>query len=99
MTLPNLSGVKDPAARDNFDYFDERSLYPQLGDLQLVGGNTQRPNWRVADGAAVSRAAFAELFRTIGTQEGAGDGSTTFNLPDAVGTEPTANTTWIVRVK
>lgn len=99
MTLPNLSGVRDPAVRENLDYLDERSLYPQLGDLQLVGSNTSRPNWRVADGAAVSRTGFSELFRTIGTQEGSGDGSTTFNLPNAAGTEPTANTTWIVRVR
>nr|ELR6322038.1 phage tail protein [Pseudomonas aeruginosa] len=35
-----------------------------------------------ANGAAVSRTAYAALFATIGTYYGAGDGSTTFNLPD-----------------
>jgi len=34
------------------------------------------------DGSAVSRAAYATLFARIGTTFGAGDGSTTFNLPD-----------------
>ena len=37
------------------------------------------------DGSAVSRAIYAELFATIGTTYGAGDGSTTFNLPDSRG--------------
>lgn len=38
--------------------------------------------WLICDGAAVPRAAYPELFRQIGTAYGAGDGSTTFNLPD-----------------
>lgn len=38
-----------------------------------------------AHGQALSRAAYPELFAAIGTQYGAGDGSTTFNLPDKRG--------------
>lgn len=34
------------------------------------------------DGRAVSRTDYARLFAAIGTQYGAGDGSTTFNVPD-----------------
>lgn len=37
------------------------------------------------DGAAVSRSTYAELFAAIGTEYGAGDGSTTFNVPDRRG--------------
>ncbi|MDN5275898.1 MAG: hypothetical protein JWN33_547 [Candidatus Saccharibacteria bacterium] len=37
------------------------------------------------DGAAVSRTTYADLFALIGTTYGAGDGSTTFNLPDSRG--------------
>ncbi|MER3056436.1 phage tail protein [Xanthomonas hortorum] len=44
------------------------SLYPPSGLL-------------VCDGAAISRAKYAALFAAIGTVYGAGDGSTTFNLP------------------
>ena len=33
-------------------------------------------------GAAVSRTTYADLFALLGTTHGAGDGSTTFNLPD-----------------
>jgi phage-related tail fiber protein len=34
------------------------------------------------DGSAVSRTTYARLFAAIGTRYGAGDGVTTFNLPD-----------------
>jgi len=37
------------------------------------------------NGAAVSRTAYADLFAAIGTTYGAGDGSTTFLLPDLRG--------------
>jgi microcystin-dependent protein len=39
----------------------------------------------LANGAAVSRTRYAKLFATIGTTFGAGDGSTTFNLPNPQG--------------
>lgn len=41
--------------------------------------------WLKANGAAVSRTAYAALFSAIGTYYGAGDGSTTFNVPDLRG--------------
>lgn len=37
------------------------------------------------DGSAVSRTMYSDLFALIGTTYGAGDGSTTFNLPDSRG--------------
>ena len=37
----------------------------------------------LCNGAAVSRTNYANLFAAIGTRYGAGNGSTTFNLPDA----------------
>lgn len=38
-----------------------------------------------ANGAAISRTAYARLFAVLGTFYGAGDGSSTFNLPDLRG--------------
>jgi hypothetical protein len=38
--------------------------------------------WLLCDGSAVSRATYAALFAVVGEVYGAGDGSTTFNLPD-----------------
>lgn len=45
--------------------------------------NTTPPNgnWLVCNGQAVSRQGYANLFNAIGTRFGAGNGSTTFNLP------------------
>jgi microcystin-dependent protein len=42
-------------------------------------------NYARCEGQAISRTLFSELFATIGTQFGAGDGATTFNLPDRRG--------------
>ncbi len=41
--------------------------------------------WLIENGAAVSRTTYATLFAVIGVIYGAGDGATTFNLPDARG--------------
>jgi microcystin-dependent protein len=38
--------------------------------------------WLECDGSSVSRTTYAELFAVIGTTYGAGDGSTTFTLPN-----------------
>lgn len=45
-------------------------------------GATPPENYMFADGSAISRTEYAELFAILGTTYGAGDGSTTFNLPD-----------------
>ncbi len=41
--------------------------------------------WLECDGSAVNRGSYAALFAAIGTTYGAGDGSSTFNLPDLRG--------------
>jgi len=48
-------------------------------------GGTAPSGWMFCYGQALSRTAYAALFAAIGTQYGAGDGSTTFNLPDIRG--------------
>lgn len=44
--------------------------------------NTAPVGYLKCNGAAVSRTTYADLFGEIGTTFGAGDGSTTFNLPE-----------------
>jgi microcystin-dependent protein len=61
-----------------------RSAVPP-GTMLTFGGNTVPAGYLLANGSAVSRAAYSALFSAIGTTYGAGDGSTTFNLPDARG--------------
>lgn len=47
--------------------------------------STPPTGWLKANGALVSRTTYADLFAAIGTTFGAGDGSTTFALPDLRG--------------
>lgn len=53
-----------------------------IGAMLPYGGDTAPPNWLLCYGQAISRATYATLFGIFGTKYGAGDGSTTFNLPD-----------------
>lgn len=55
------------------------------GTMLDYAGITVPPGFLAADGSAVSRSTYADLFAAIGTAWGAGDGTTTFNLPDASG--------------
>jgi phage-related tail fiber protein len=55
------------------------------GSVIHVAMNTAPSGYLKANGAAVSRTTYAALFAAIGTIFGAGDGSTTFNLPDLRG--------------
>lgn len=52
-----------------------------------LGGywNSVPSGYLFEDGSAVSRTTYADLFNVIGTTYGAGNGSTTFNLPDSRG--------------
>ena len=57
-----------------------------IGSMIPFGSQENIPsNWKICDGSAISRETYAELFDVIGTSYGAGDGSTTFNLPDKRG--------------
>lgn len=55
------------------------------GEIIYHAGSTPPTGALVANGALVSRTAYAALFAAIGTTYGAGDGSTTFALPDLRG--------------
>lgn len=55
------------------------------GMLAPYAGKTAPAGWLLCDGSAVSRTAYAALFAVIGTTYGAGNGSTTFALPDLRG--------------
>jgi len=55
------------------------------GVVSPFGGPTAPAGWLECNGAAVSRTTYAALFAAVGTTHGAGDGSTTFNVPDLRG--------------
>ncbi len=58
-----------------------RSICPP-GMCCMWPGATPPPGWLKRNGAAISRTGYAALFAEIGTIYGAGDGVSTFNLPD-----------------
>jgi len=83
---------KDVVARLNIlERFAGGSLPP--GIVVPYAGITAPAGWLLANGSAVSRTTYAGLFSAIGTTYGAGDGSTTFNLPDMKGRVPVGKST------
>jgi microcystin-dependent protein len=52
------------------------------GAVMPFAGSSVPTGYLFCDGSAVLRSTYAVLFTAIGTTHGAGDGSTTFNLPD-----------------
>lgn len=58
------------------------------GIIMPFAGTVAPENYLFCDGSAVSRTTYATLFGVIGTTFGAGDGSSTFNLPDLSGRVP-----------
>lgn len=56
-----------------------------VGMMATFAMNSAPEGWLIASGSAVSRTTYARLFSRIGTLYGSGNGSTTFNLPDARG--------------
>tara|TARA_R100001463_G_scaffold29577_1_gene67213 strand:+ start:146 stop:688 length:543 start_codon:yes stop_codon:yes gene_type:complete len=56
-----------------------------VGMIAPFGMSSVPTGWLACDGSAVSRTTYADLFTAIGTTWGAGDGSSTFALPDLEG--------------
>lgn len=80
----SASGVSSGSPRTgtapNYD-FRLANIPAGIGPLPYAGSSIPT-GWLECDGSAVSRTTYADLFTAIGTTWGAGNGSTTFNLPD-----------------
>ena len=63
---------------------DQQVLVWQLVELCFWSGSASN-GYFLCDGSAKSRTTYDALYAVIGTTHGAGDGSTTFNLPDLSG--------------
>jgi microcystin-dependent protein len=70
-----------------------------VGAIKMFAGANQTgfdsepiDGWLDCNGAAISRTTFAKLFAVIGTSYGAGDGSTTFNIPNFISRFPRQGT-------
>jgi len=61
------------------------SVAPPVGSVTMYAASSAPDGWLECDGSNVNRATFPNLFNVIGTTFGAGDGSSTFGLPDLRG--------------
>lgn len=91
MTGPlTLSAVPITAARQatTKEYVDSFMAFGSglaVGAVIAYSGATAPIGYLLCNGQAVSRTTYADLFTAIGTTYGAGNGSTTFNVPNLVG--------------
>lgn len=66
-------------------FFGAVYAIPVGGLLDYVGSTAPNSSFVLAYGQAISRTTYATLFSLVGTTFGAGDGTTTFNVPDLRG--------------
>lgn len=84
----NLNDLPNKAtARANLDVMSRAEVEQRTpsGAVVYFARNTAPTGWLKANGAEVSRSVYSALFSAIGTTFGAGNGATTFNLPDLRG--------------
>jgi len=83
----NLSDVENKTqARKNLNVFSKEESKANgvpPGAIVCFAMNKAPTGYLKANGAAISRTVYADLFAEIGTSYGAGDGVNTFNVPDA----------------
>ena len=60
----------------------------EVGAIKPWGKSTAPAGYVLCDGTAISRTTYADLFAVIASTYGAGNGSTTFNVPDLQGKMP-----------
>ena len=77
ITFPNSSGTVALTS-------DVSASLPS-GTVVPFAGTSAPTGYLLAQGQAVSRSTYSDLFSAIGTTYGSGDGSSTFNLPDLRG--------------
>ena len=85
---PAIMALAQDRAMTLQDMFMQGWCEMTTGMITLYAGSTPPDGWLICDGSPVSRTCYAALFATLGTKFGAGDGSTTFNLPDLGGRVP-----------
>jgi microcystin-dependent protein len=88
LTLPSSDGnandVLQSDGSGNLSFAALPTAVPS-GTVHLFATTTAPTGYLECDGSAISRTTYADLFTVIGTTWGAGDGSSTFNLPDLRG--------------
>lgn len=100
-TLAANSDTKVPSQKAIKAYVDalggQTYLVP-TGAVLPYGGTAAPSNFLLCDGSPVSRSTYATLFAVVSTSFGAGNGTTTFNVPDMRGRVPVGAGTGTVTV-
>lgn len=78
ITVPSWHGEDNPPS----------FMQEPTGVVESYAGTTAPEGYLMCDGAAVSRTTYVNLFNIISTTFGAGNGTTTFNVPDMRGRFP-----------
>lgn len=98
LTSPGTSG--NVLTSNGSAWVSSTPTYVPTGGMMMWGTASAPTGYLLCNGAAVSRTTYSALFAVIGTAYGAGDGSTTFTLPDfrdrfpvGAGTTYSANST------
>ena len=86
-TFPNISGAVTSSHTELnlLDGLATTDILMPSGSVIIYGGTSAPTGWLFCDGSAISRSTYAALFTAIATTYGAGNGSTTFNVPDIRG--------------
>lgn len=87
-TLSALSAAQGNTLNDAIWALNNRSDFCPSGQIGLFATDYAPTGWLKANGAVLSRTVYTNLFAAIGTRYGAGDGHSTFNLPDLRGEFP-----------
>lgn len=64
------------------DFYNNGGILVPVGTLMMYAGSNPPPGWLECDGSTLNRTTYARLFAAIGVIYGAGNGSTTFAIPD-----------------
>ena len=80
------AGAKDPAPGGNSGLWKSIGSGDSIptGTVLWLSTTSVPAGYLLCNGSAVGRTTYPELFTAIGTTYGAGDGSTTFNLPNLI---------------
>jgi microcystin-dependent protein len=79
VVIPN--GQAYPVYGDGTNFYLATTSSVPTGAIQMWSTTTAPTGYILCNGVAISRTTYAALFGVIGTTFGAGDGSTTFNVP------------------
>jgi microcystin-dependent protein len=88
LTLPSSDGNANDVLQSDGSGNLSFAALPQAvptGSVHMMATTTVPSGYLKCNGAAVSRTTYADLFAIVGTAHGAGDGSSTFNVPDLRG--------------